>query len=107
MIFGFEENYSTKQIIVALTFAVQRGFEWHHCSPVTVLSADVKSAFDFLTIDSIIDSSIYWSFPTDLVGAMVEETLNLEGNGFLQGVCTPQKFNFKRCVKQGGMESPW
>ena len=38
---------------------------------------------------------------------MIEETLDLEGLGFVQGHKTPKKFNFNRCAKQGGMESPW
>jgi hypothetical protein len=56
LIFGFEEGHNTEQIVVGLTLLVQRGAEWHHVRPVTILSADVKAAFDELSIDTIISS---------------------------------------------------
>ena len=33
LIFGFEENLGTENIIIGLTILLQRGTEWHHEAP--------------------------------------------------------------------------
>ena len=77
LVFGFEEGHNTEQIVVGFTLLVQRGVEWHHVRPVSILSADVKAAFDELSIETIIDSLMYWQFPAELIAAIVEETVDL------------------------------
>ena len=107
LVFGFEEGHNTEQIVAGLTLLVQRGVEWHHVRPVSILSADVKAAFDELSIDTIINSLMYWEFPPDLVAALVEETMELTATASVQDVRASGEFSFNRFAKQGGIESPW
>eukprot|EP00973_Karenia_brevis_P093483 12417512-Karenia_brevis.AAC.1 len=107
MIFGFEECHATEQIIVGLTLLLQRGREWFHEAPVSILSADVKGAFDTLCIDTVIQSCMYWQIPGDLVKALIEETLDLMATATVHGIDTNRQFPFNRCAKQGGKEAPW
>ena len=78
MIFGFEENHSTEQICLGLTLIVQKGTEWPKVKPVYILSADVKAAFDNLTLDTVLEALIFWNFPLGLIAALLEESLELE-----------------------------
>ena len=52
------------------------------------MGADVKAAFDELSLESVIESLIHWRFPGDLIAALVEEALELRATAQLHGVTT-------------------
>ena len=106
MIFGFEENHNTEQLCLGLQLLVQKGLEWKRTMPVFVLSADVKAAFDELSLELIVDSLLHGDVPGELVASLVEEALELKAVARLESVVTDE-FPFTNSIRQGGVESTW
>ncbi len=102
LIFKFEECHATEQIIVGLTMLIQKGREWRHMAPISIISADVKAGFDFLSVDVVMQSCFFWDLPGYLVNALVEETLDLTASAMLYGIGSAGRFSFNWSVKQGG-----
>ena len=48
---------------------------------------------------------MYWESPVVVIGAIAEETSNLEGLGCVRGLRTPEQLAFNKIVKQGCLES--
>ena len=106
LIFGFEENHNTEQICLGLQLLVQNGLEWRHNTPIFILGANVKAAFDELSLDQVMEALSYWGFPGDLIAALVEEGFDLKAAAHLQGEVFAD-LPFTRSVRQGGIESAW
>eukprot|EP00973_Karenia_brevis_P048589 6745693-Karenia_brevis.AAC.1 len=100
-IFGYEENHSTEQICVGLSALLQRGEEWKEQAPVFIVSADVKAAFDNLTLQAVLKALVHWELPEDLIACLLEESLDLVAGARLCGMELPETFPFNNSVRQG------
>ena len=105
-IFGFEPDRNTEEIIVGLTAILQKGREWGDQFGATMISADVRSAFDLVTVPMVVTCMRYWRFPPSIIKAIIGESIDVKARAELLGYCSTGEFPFGR-IKQGGMESPF
>lgn len=107
MMLGFEPNHCTAQIITSLNVLLTKGAEWNGRYNVVIGAADVRAAFDNLSLQSVFDALKYWGFAPELIRALLEESLDLEASARFPGISPTPGFRFNRSVRQGGVESPW
>ena len=107
LIFGFEPNHSTAQIIMCLNILLSKGHEWQGRDNVFIGQGDVKAAFDNLTLAAVLDAMKYWKFDPDLTRALLEESLCLQAEARFPGIEATDPFPFNRSIRQSGVEAPW
>jgi len=107
LIFGFEPNHSTAQIIMCLNILLSKGHEWQGRDNVFIGQGDVKAAFDNLTLAVVLDAMKYWKFDPGLTRALLEESLALMAEARFPGIEATNAFPFNRSIRQGGVEAPW
>jgi len=107
LIFGFEPNHSTAQIIMCLNILLSKGHEWHGQDDVFIGQGDVKAAFDNLTLTVVLDAMKFWKFDPSLTRALLEESLSLMAEARFPGIDSTIPFPFNRSIRQGGVEAPW
>ena len=106
-VFGYVTELSTVHITAGLQLLMARGREWEGSSPVYVLNADMKAAFDNMGPDTIAISLHRAQQHPRITAAMVQEMARLSCLPELEGITLEEPTVFNKCARQGGMESTY
>ena len=105
-IFGYQEQHSTDMLSGALGLAMRKAHEWRGDLKTSVLSADVKSAFDNVKPAILARALQSDGLHPHLIRCIIGEQLYLQARASLQGtdgdiIC------YNASMRQGGVESAW
>ena len=104
-VFGYVSELSTEHITAGLQLLIARGREWEESSPIFVLNADVKAAFNNMRPDTIAISLHRAQQHPRITAAMVQEMAGLSCLPEFEGITLEEPTRFNKCARQGGMES--
>lgn len=107
MIFGLEPGMCTEQISMTLQLMTERATEWPGQRAFWILCADVLQAFDHVSPATMAHCLEFWGFPAGLTRCMMMQSLFTKARAVPFRSCVTGSFCMSRCIRQGGMESPW
>ena len=89
LIYGYEEYHSTQALAGALMFFDGKGRGVAQSMlPLYIVSADIRQAFDTITVLLIIQAFAFWGVPASLSKAIVAELFALDASVRFQGMST-------------------
>jgi hypothetical protein len=83
VIFSYGPQFGSGRVVVALQALCLRGNEWCNRTPVYILSADIKSAFDNVLVTVVLEAFEYWKAAPDIFAG--KETPTFTFGWFRQG----------------------
>ena len=106
-IFAYKEELSCMDLLLPLHFVLEAGFEWRRDQHVCVASGDILNAFDSLSVEHGCRDMITSGLHPQLVAAIAQENSCLEVQPHFPDCPNAASQPFNRCLRQGGVESPF
>eukprot|EP00973_Karenia_brevis_P049806 6916267-Karenia_brevis.AAC.1 len=85
-IFGYVENHQCEHITTSLQILAKSGVEWGHQEPVYIASADIKSAFDYVSPALVMEALLFWGVHPHIALCIIVELVDLTCEVMVSGL---------------------